>query len=80
MASKIIEINGKPNYYSQKQYLLNDIDEIHNLPRVGFKGKINDPNDTVINEPCAFGSTAVVCTGSSTEVYILNSDNNWTKM
>lgn len=80
MAFKITQINGKPNSYSQKEYLLNDVSEISKLPRVGIRGTMNDPQDSVADEPCAYGSTAMVCTGSATLVYILTPDNEWTLM
>lgn len=77
---KITSIGGKPSSYSQKEYLLTDISDIDKLPKYGIRGTLNDPNDTVADEPCAYGSTAMVCTGSSTEVYILTPNNEWVKM
>ena len=41
---------------------------------------LNDPNDSVADEPCAYGSTAMVVTGSLTEVYILTPNNEWIKL
>ena len=77
---KITSIGGKPNSYSQKEYLLTDISDIDKLPKYGIRGTLNDPNDTVVDEPCAYGSTAMVCTGSLTAVYILTPNNEWVKM
>lgn len=77
---KITSIGGNPNSYSQKEYLLTDISDIDKLPKCGIRGTLNDPNDSVADEPCAYGSTAMVCTGSLTEVYILTPNNEWVKM
>ena len=56
------------------------ITDIDKLPKYGIRGTLNDPNDTVVDEPCAYGSTAMVVTGSLTEVYILTPNNEWVKM
>ena len=77
---KITSIGAKPNSYSQKEYLLTDISDIDKLPKYGIRGTLNDPNDSVVDEPCAYGSTAMVVTGSLTEVYILTPNNEWVKM
>ena len=80
MAFKIEEINGKPVAYNQKKYGLKDPADLVKLPRFGIKGTNDDPNDSVSNEPCAYGSIAVLTTGTLTEVYKLTPDNQWTKM
>ena len=77
---KITSIGGHANSYSQKEYLLTDISDIDKLPKCGIRGTLNDPNDSVADEPCAYGSTAMVATGSLTEVYILTPNNEWVKM
>ena len=77
---KITSIGGKPNSYSQKEYLLTDSSFIDKLPKYGIRGTLNDPNDSVSDEPCAYGSTAMVCKGNIKEVYNLNSNNEWEKM
>lgn len=77
---KINTINGKPNAYNQKEYLLTDVADLDKLPKYGIRGTQADPMDSVADEPCAYGSTAMVCTGTSTDVYILTPDNEWTKM
>ena len=77
---KITQINGKPNSYSQKQYLLGSLDDLTKLPKVGVRGTMNDVNDSVADEPCAVGSQAVYCDGTVTEVYILTPHNEWVKM
>ena len=80
MAFKITGINGKPNSYSQKEYLVTNADDINKLPRVGIRGTQEAENDTVVNEPCAVGSTALLVTGIVTEAYILTPNNEWVKM
>ena len=77
---KITSIGGHANSYSQKEYLLTDISDLSKLPKYGIRGALNDPNDSVIDEPCAYGSTAMVVTGSLTEVYILTPNNEWVKL
>lgn len=80
MSFKIIGANGKPNSYLQKEYLLTNAEDVSKLPRVGIKGTQEICNDTVTNDPCAVGSTALVVTGAVTEAYILTPDNEWVKM
>ena len=80
MAFKIISANGAPNSFAQKKYLLTDISEISKLPRVGIEGSLENPEDSVTNDPCAYGSMALVVTGALTEAYILTPDNEWVKM
>ena len=50
---KITSIGGKPNSYSQKEYLLTNISDLDKLPKYGIRGTLNDPNDSVVDEPCA---------------------------
>ena len=80
MAFKIEEINGKPVAYNIKTYNLCDPADLAKLPRYGIRGQNNDENDTTSDEPCYFGSIAILTTGTSTEVYKLTPDNEWTKM
>lgn len=79
MAITITAINGRPNY-NQKEYLLTDASQIDLLPRYGIRGTQNDPNNTIVDEPCGYGSSAMVCSGGFTEVYILTPDNEWVLM
>lgn len=76
----ITACNGVPNSPDIKEYLLSSVDEIDKLPRDGVRGQQEFGDETGINDPCAIGSTAMVATGSSTEVYILSSENEWIKM
>lgn len=80
MAFDIMEIGGKINSAIQKQYILNSASDIGKLPKSGIRGTQIVDNDSSINDPCAFGSTAIVCTGTETDVYILTPDNEWTLM
>ena len=80
MSFKIIGVNGGSNSYSQKEYLLTNAEDINKLPRVGIEGTQETCSDTVTNDPCAVGSTALLVTGAVTEVYILTPDNEWVKM
>ena len=41
---------------------------------------MNDPNDSVADEPCAVGSEAIYADGTTTEVYILTPNNEWVLM
>lgn len=80
MAVKIIGCNGAPNSSIQKEYLLTDISDISKLPRAGIRGTLQNTKDTVTNDPCAVGSTALIVTSTTTEVYILTPNNEWVKM
>ena len=80
MSFKIIGVNGQSNYYSQKEYLLTNAEDVKKLPRSGIKGTQEIYNDTVTNDPCAVGSTALLVTGTVTEVYILTPNNEWVKI
>lgn len=80
MAFEIIGVGGVPDSSIQKDYLLTDVSDIAKLPRVGVKGVLENASDTVSNDPCAYGSTALLVTGARTEVYILTPDNEWVKM
>ena len=77
MAAKITAINGQVNSTDAKEFLLTSTDEVLLLPKYGVEGRLVT-NDTVTNKPCAIGSTAMVVTGSVTDVYILTPDNEWT--
>lgn len=80
MPCKITKCNGTPNSPIQKEYMITDVLDIPKLPRVGIRGTIQDAKDTVINDPCSYGSTALLVTEEVTEVYILTPDNEWVKM
>ena len=78
---KITHINGVPNQYALKEFILGDLDDVEKLPKAyGVRGSMNDPNDSTIDEPCAIGSTAIYADGSVVEVFILTPNNEWVKM
>lgn len=78
MAFKITKINGQPNSVETREFICQTEDDIAKLPRYGIHGTQDDINDTVSNNPCAIGSTALVCTTAN--VYILAPDNSWIKL
>lgn len=80
MAFKIIGVNGGANSCSQKEYLLTNAADINKLPRAGIKGTQDVGKNSVANDPCAVGSTALLVTGTTTEAYILTPDNEWVKL
>lgn len=66
-----------------KEFLCSSVDDISKLPKFGIEGTQVDSeymNNEEDNEPCMYGSTAMVCDGSVSDVYILNPDNNWVKL
>lgn len=79
MAAKIITINGQSNSSDTKEFLLTSVDEVAKLPRNGVEGTL-ETADTVTNKSCAIGSTAMVCDGNSTLVFILSPNNEWILM
>lgn len=78
MSAIITSVDGKLNL-TTKDFLLTSQDEVLKLPKDGIKGTL-DTDDETLNKPCAYGSTAMVCTESLTEVYILTPNNEWVKM
>lgn len=81
MAFKITKINGQPNSVDTKEYICQSENDIKKLPRYGIRGTQEEKNDTVSNNPCAIGSTAIVCGANvSTKVYILAPDNEWVEL
>ena len=65
-----------------KSYDCTSIDDIAKLPRYGIEGTqtLDDGRDDINNAPCGYGSTAMVATGTSTKIYKLMRDNQWTKI
>lgn len=60
-----------------KEYICTSADDIAMLPRHEVAGT---SGEKISDAPCGYGSTAIVCTGESSDVYILTPDNNWTLM
>ena len=67
----------------QCDYLCSSVDDISKLPRFGVKGtqEITDYEEEFLNDPCMYGSTALVIDPSleTSKLYILGPDNNWTE-
>lgn len=83
MSCKLHTINGKPNSSSLREYIVDTTDDIALLPRYGVKGTMNvDILDKTSNEPCAIGSTALVCknANNTSEVWMLSPSNEWVKL
>ncbi len=67
-----------PKVNGVNEYLCSSIADIDKLPKYDIPG--TQEGDAFHNVPCGFRSTAMVCDGASTEVYILNPENNWVKL
>lgn len=63
---------------SVNEYICDSVSDIAKLPRVNVSGTQEDYY--VGNAPCWYGSIAIICTGSETEVWMLTANNEWTKM
>lgn len=70
---------AKSNSPTIKEFLLSSDSDVAKLPKSSTNGNLVT-DDSTLNEPCDFGSTAMVVTGSSTTVYILSPENKWVKM
>ena len=68
----------KNGFHSTNEYICTEEADIAKLPRVGTSGTQDSLPEE--NAPCWYGSTAILCTGSVTEVYMLMPNNEWTKM
>ena len=83
MACKLTSINGKPTSFSVREYIVDTPNDIALLPRYGISGKMDiGTSDTVSNDPCAIGSTALVCKNdkNESEVWMLSPSNEWVKL
>lgn len=77
MATKLMKIDGKYEFYGEREYLLDNESDINKLPREGVEGTL-DTEDTKLNEPCEIGSTAMVC--SPPGFWVLSPSNVWIKL
>lgn len=79
MSLNIMMVNGRPNSYVLKEYICDTVDDIAKLPKYGIRGTVKKSSNRQINEPCAIGSTALVCDdgNGSASVYILTPSNEW---
>ena len=71
-------ISRNPVKGNVNEYICKEESDIEKLPRVNIPGTQEDSK--VDNAPCWYGSIALLCTGSVTDVYALTPDNQWTKM
>ena len=78
MSSNVMMINNHANHYALKQFICDSMDDIAKLPKYGVRGVIESSYDLTINDPCAVGSTALVC--GSSKVYILTPSNEWKEL
>lgn len=65
-----------------KSYDCTSESDISKLPKFGIPGTqvLDDGFDEINNAPCGFGSTALLVTGTVTQVHRLMPDNDWKKM
>lgn len=79
MSSNIMMVNGFPNSTIKKDFICDSVDDIEKLPKYGVRGSIENISDLTINNPCAIGSTALICDSGdgSSAVYILTPSNEW---
>ena len=83
MSCKLYTINGKPNSFSVREYIVDTPDDISLLPRYGIEGTMDvNISDKVSNDPCDIGSTALVCRNldGKSEIWILSPCNEWVKL
>ena len=66
----------------QNDYLCSSDDDIAKLPRFGVEGtqEVLTEDDMLANEPCMYGSTAIVLGSDGGIVYILGPDNVWSRI
>lgn len=79
MSSNIMMVNGQPNSSVLKDFICDSVDDIAKLPKYGIRGTVENVSDRAVNDPCAIGSTALVCDSGegSSVVYILTPSNEW---
>lgn len=79
MAFKVSKVLAStyPIPLNVKYYICTSLDDIANLPRVDIDGK---SGDKISDSPCWYGSEALVADGTKSSAYVLNADNEWTKV
>lgn len=82
MAYRRYKASTHPDVNGINEYLCSSAADIAKLPKLNIKGtqQLNDGYDDFNNTPCGYHSTAMVCDGNGTTVYILNPENNWVQM
>ena len=74
---KIVKIHNHTNVPGRLvEYTCTSEDDIPKLPRFGIRGTQTDCMEKE-NDPCGYGSIAVVYTDSNTKAYTLRADNEW---
>ena len=79
MGAKIISVNNHDVDYNRKEYFLTSVSQVDLLPKKNIKGKLDDREDSSINDECAYGSVAKVIVNGVMKHYILTPDNEWTE-
>lgn len=82
MAFRRYKQSTYPDKNGINEYLCSSASDIAKLPKLNVEGtqQLNDGHDEFNNTPCGYKSTAMVCDGTGTTVYILNPENNWVQM
>lgn len=75
--TRLMYVMTSPYPSKRRLYLLTEFGDISKLPRCGIPG--TQGTNVTDDEPCSYGSKAILCTGTDTTEYILTPDNNWTK-
>ena len=75
-----MEKNGHVIFANTKQYLLTSLADVAKLPKNNIQGTLDTNLDAAINEPCAYGSTAIVKDGGAITTLMLFPDNEWTTL
>lgn len=78
MAFKRFKKSMHPDVNGINEYICSSQDDIAKLPKFNVKG--TQAGTDFDNVPCGISSTAMVCDGVATTVYILNPENNWVKL
>lgn len=75
----IMSANGHPAHSNSKEFLLLSREDIARLPRYGISGMLSE-SEPGVNEPVAYGSTAIVKEDGEIYTYLLFPDNEWTEL
>lgn len=80
MSFSVIKVGGRENSSIHREYLCDTVADVAHLPKYKIRGTLKT-SDSSLNDPCAIGSTALVCDDNgSSAVYILNNANQWVKL
>lgn len=74
---KIVKIHNHTNVPGKLvEYTCTSLDDINILPRFGIRGTQTNCLQKE-NDPCGYGSTAIVYTDSNTIPFTLRANNEW---